>query len=254
MARYFTIIFLLLLSTPVVTLACTFIPDPFCDVFDTDTAILHGRSIEIIDQGVRFEIITHIRGEEQRDTVIIYDQLPFECNGEFSLVAQQFAPLGAEVVIALPQVDTLLNPWETIGDYRVPNYWLHTTRLEVEAGEVKGNITQPFGIQSMPLDDLIIEVQDGTANCSIISNVTESDATLSLSIYPNPTSDYLYITLDESQNLWAVSLVDIYGREFYRSTADVNTIDVSGMPVGSYILRARHGSGAISNHIIVITD
>jgi hypothetical protein len=75
-------------------------------------------------------------------------------------------------------------------------------------------------------------------------NVIEGNFPLSTSsfngekviIYPNPTSDYLTISNIEHLNINAIHIIDTYGKTISRITSKFNSIDVSNLSNGIYIL------------------
>ncbi len=66
----------------------------------------------------------------------------------------------------------------------------------------------------------------------------DSDELNGLSIYPNPTTDFVSIKMDES-NDWNLSIFDLTGKVFYSSNFNGNYFqkNISGYPVGIYYFR-----------------
>jgi len=236
-------------------MACTFVPAPFCNEFDSSNTILYGKTIEVIDDGVRFQIFDVLTGNETEEVVTIYDQLPFECNGTFFLDAIVLLPMDLEVIVSIEKVDSLLNPWEVIGDYRVSEYYTQNRRLLVEDGNVTGNITEPFqNSQSISFDEFVSKIQGGTATCLILDvEDTYVDDVVAL---PNPVSDQLFLSYTDQSSIW-IEQAQIYtqlGSRVELSVASDNSLDVSHFPNGFYLIEVQYSDGLRSRHKIVISN
>lgn len=234
-------------------LACSFVPNAFCKTFDSDQYIFHGEAIALIDDGILFEVYTHVKGDEVKDTIVIYDQQPWDCNGDHPLFADGFAPIGFEALLTVERIDTIINPWEKLGDYRVPNYWLNTSVLPVENGVATGDITEPFtaGSQSIEVDELAMKINDGTATCSIISSIENYEYYDEVLIFPNPASDYIYIQ-DQSPKvaISQITITNIAGTPLAKTDQDY--LNITNLPQGMYIINIQRLNGIITSHKIVI--
>ncbi|WP_285544676.1 T9SS type A sorting domain-containing protein, partial [Dyadobacter frigoris] len=74
-----------------------------------------------------------------------------------------------------------------------------------------------------------------------------------VSIYPNPSSDKVFIQDMDLAQVKQVSILDMNGRAvFSSSTVNSNGINVSKLIPGTYILHIANINGAVSNHKIVI--
>ena len=75
----------------------------------------------------------------------------------------------------------------------------------------------------------------------ILSSNEHVDIFQKISIYPNPTSDKIFIQ-HSSEKIISVIVFDFSGRLLYRKEEDLNmTVDLSGMPSGIY-------------HLVIITN
>jgi hypothetical protein len=72
----------------------------------------------------------------------------------------------------------------------------------------------------------------------------------SIKVYPNPTTKQL--TVRAPHTIHEITLQDIYGHTIakYNTPCMEHRIDVSQMPVGTYIFRAKTDTGTISKAII----
>lgn len=235
------------------SIACTFIPNPFCQQFDNGNTILYGKTIGLVDDGVEFQIFDILSGSETDEIITIYDQAPFDCNGTFYLNAELLLPLDLEVIVSLEKIDTLLNPWEEIGDYRVPEFYTDTRRLIVENENVTGVISSPFSEQTISLDDFIAAVQNGDADCSLVLNVG-NEYTDDVIMSPNPATDFVYLSSSDNRVIQIAQSI-VYSQVGYQSHLNLdsdNKFDVSHLPVGMYVIEVLYTDGLRSRHKIVV--
>jgi hypothetical protein len=69
-------------------------------------------------------------------------------------------------------------------------------------------------------------------------SVSTTDITKDISIYPNPVRDILYLQTDGK---WTkAEIYDISGRIMRSVTLDSQSIDVSGLDSGTYIIKLRN--------------
>ena len=244
---------LFITSFATISSACTFIPMPFCEQFDNGNTILYGKTIEAVDDGVRFQIFELLTGNETDQIITIFDQAPFDCNGTFYLEAISLLPLDLEVIVSVEHIDSLLNPWDALGDYRVSEYYTENRRLIVENDIVIGNITSPFGgDQSISLSSFASDLQNGTATCLILGmEVNYVDDVIA---YPNPASDLVFLSLADQSPIQidqAFVCSQLGNRLELPSTFD-SSLDVSQLPVGMYVIEVLYSDGLRSRHKIVI--
>ncbi|NVJ89365.1 MAG: VCBS repeat-containing protein [Flavobacteriaceae bacterium] len=88
-------------------------------------------------------------------------------------------------------------------------------------------------------------IVDGGLNCSTL-NLNDQNQ-LDISIYPNPTSDIVYINGNYSQ--LKVGVFDILGKQLMNKSI-TNTIDISQLEKGVYILKLSDGSKLTTQRII----
>lgn len=98
----------------------------------------------------------------------------------------------------------------------------------------------------MPLPAGIFEWNPGTA-------VNALDATEMLSVYPNPTSEILTVSVGNDMLNSRYELMDITGKLVRKGLlhAKINTIDVSAFNSGMYFLRVISGEKVMSDSFIV---
>ncbi len=72
-----------------------------------------------------------------------------------------------------------------------------------------------------------------------------------MSIYPNPVVDKLMINTDESNKLFSVRLLNLFGQIVWKGALNGNTqIDMKYLPKGMYTLQINSAEGNTFNRII----
>ncbi len=223
--------------------ACTFTPEPFCStVMNTrpDDVIIAGVISGVDTLGINIEIVTILRGTENRTNVRIWDGTDFDCNGFFSMAAADIGNVNDSIIIALPKIDSLENQWDVLGDYRRPEPYTLTTSLAIKNGFVEGFITgSHFGgiivdIGSFKYTEFIQSFTN-EQSCDRIVNTSQTHLN-KLKIYPNPVNEILIIESDRDD---IISLY-IYGYNgIITAIIDASSnhpINLSYLPTGVYAI------------------
>jgi len=84
-------------------------------------------------------------------------------------------------------------------------------------------------------DDADITGFTGTHQCGGGTGIDEAKDLPSLAVYPNPVKDVLNIATDKPVH--SIRIYNVYGTEVAHAT-DTNSIDVSHLPAGVYMVRA----------------
>jgi hypothetical protein len=86
-----------------------------------------------------------------------------------------------------------------------------------------------------------------------VDNVTKGD--MALNLYPNPASDKITIAADGEYSITEITIVNQVGQVLHKEELNGNTkmqtVDVSRLPVGHYILRAGTTNGNVSKPFII---
>ncbi len=101
--------------------------------------------------------------------------------------------------------------------------------------------------------DLIgeVEFRATTRNMSTLST-EDFELANSTKIYPNPASDVLNIDSSDI-NITSVSLKNTLGKTVYiNNTSNVDTIDVSGLPSGFYLLEITSSTGSTATKKVIV--
>ena len=95
-------------------------------------------------------------------------------------------------------------------------------------------------------DQLLYTLEGTTA-------ITQVSSTGELNVYPNPATSVLNITLPGGAQQGELTLYDLTGREIYTSRTNnspIQTMDISALPQGSYLLGFRSNQGSFTQKLI----
>ena len=95
-------------------------------------------------------------------------------------------------------------------------------------GGLAGNIDPGFTESAMLIDYVKVYQASG------LSFEDEPSLNKTLKVYPNPSNDEIHISSNVSLN--SIALYDILGKLILRKVKDTNSIDVSNLNAGVYIL------------------
>jgi len=92
--------------------------------------------------------------------------------------------------------------------------------------------------------------------CPSVGLETQRDILPSISLYPNPAHNILYVTSNAEMICESVEVYDVYGRKTRLFNGDMALstslkLDVSGMPRGVYILNLRTNSTNYQKQFII---
>ena len=132
--------------------------------------------------------------------------------------------------------------------------------MSVSGDDINQNLTIPTsGSLSQGDHYLHIRVLNADGQWSIYAReLFEVEGTLGLNnldgseikIYPNPTSDFINITLSEGSQIKQAEIYDINGKMVFESTNHLNQINMSALESGIYLLQIETETGQISKQII----
>jgi len=110
-------------------------------------------------------------------------------------------------------------------------------------------------------DNVVLAATHGrgffTAPFPLEPNVTvPENEKLATTVFPNPSTGVVNFTLEESQNVLAViSVFDVAGRQVYEKSEHMGqateTIDLSSLPKGNYILKIQAGKKSVIEKIVL---
>lgn len=106
-----------------------------------------------------------------------------------------------------------------------------------------------------PLKDwawLVKVSKDGcvdTLNCFPVSSIEAINPQKQVKIYPNPTSDFIYLDSSEEEQL-KCQIFDLTGSLIWSGIVSNGKIDVSALPSGGYVLQIRSKNALVTKKII----
>ena len=86
--------------------------------------------------------------------------------------------------------------------------------------------------------------------------VPEADpGSVVLSLYPNPSSEWIHITVESDISVNEITIFDLYGKVIKRKApigmnAGSHRIDVSNLPAGLYFLAVRTSTGSATKKFV----
>ncbi|MEO1713748.1 MAG: T9SS type A sorting domain-containing protein [Bacteroidota bacterium] len=243
MKQLFWILTLCLLQSPL--WACSFSPDSFCQTINqfSDYHILAGTIIAADETGIDFEILEVVRGTEDRAVVRIWDGTDFDCNGPWSMAANEIGAVGESYVLILPLIEELENTWDVLGDYRRLHPYAYETDLYLEDGIAYGlvegfAIAPPeMNIQQVALQTLIDELAESGDCSGFVSTTAVSKETNIL--VPNPFSETLQVQFGGDYAEMQVRVYSITGQVLHSSVLlanDLLELPTQHWQAGLYVL------------------
>src|SRR5688572_14853560 len=136
---------LILLSFAFITtkvFACSVLSTAFCTEATHYKLVIKGKIINSVSHGIRIQVLHVLKGIEPRDTITIWDGTDFDCNGLVSMAASGMGITGDTILTMLPQIDSIANNWDVIGDYRRPYNFGPTTELKIINDTIVGFIAE----------------------------------------------------------------------------------------------------------------
>lgn len=121
--------------------------------------------------------------------------------------------------------------------------------------ETYGNVFI-YNLFGTAIDSFPADVSPGNFAFDIRSTtgIPQTNLSVQLSVYPNPTSDELHINItDRYKETATLSLTDVLGRQVYQSeinTGSPTTISVSTIPSGVYFLKVQTANGITVKKIV----
>jgi hypothetical protein len=252
MKKLFLNIILLLVCQQIY--ACTFDKESFCwtlQVFP-ERNILVGQIVEQDTTGITVALLEVIRGEEERDTIRIWDGTDFECNGPWSMAAIDIGEIGDTFILMMPKIVDVENDWDVVGDYRRGNPYSYTPELRVEGalamGFIKGIPGAPPSVNILEYDYASLRIE--LANAGDCSGIVPSRELIKQDLRAkviNPISSYMTVHFSGESQCNYLRLYSQDGQlvlqEKLERGAQVFQVTLSTLPSGLYLLRMEYDDG-----------
>lgn len=224
-------------------LACSWTSSSFCSTsqfssFQNDL-IVYGKIVAIDNDGIDFEIIDILRGQENKSIIRIWDGVDFDCNGTFSMAAAELGKINDHLIIILPKISEKKSSWEIIGDYRRPDFFQFTPNLRVENGIIygliSGIVTYPY-VEEQANYESFKNSWDTNNNCSSVVLKNESYEFEQLKVLSFPDNKFIIVSNNLSEK--KLNVYNVFGLKL-KSEFKVNNeieIDLSEYSRGIYFI------------------
>lgn len=226
-------------------MACDVATSSFCYVSEDafpESPIFLARVVEAGSDWRDIQILEVLRGEEERETVRIWDGPTAWCNGPFFAPASAYGSVGDSIIcIANLKVET--------DTFSVPlNDYYHTPVLEaivsmkIQNGLINTLIFESSTSIQMPYVEFL-NADNNWSQCMGSAQAVEEVEEEEILIFPNPASDF--IEIENGQKAIRSTVI-------YSSSGDVlevilgqhNSVDISDMPNGLLLIKVEQINGA----------
>lgn len=113
--------------------------------------------------------------------------------------------------------------------------------------DIRIEITQLKAIMN---DETIIPLRTPTETIELVTSTKVVDTQLNLTIYPNPTTNEVFIRNNSNQQLESIEIQDVSGRILKRIQNPNKKVSLSQFPAGMYILNVKVGGKNFFERII----
>ena len=238
-------------------LACSYTPISFCSTSESfsENLIVFGKIVSIDNDGIDFEIIDILKGQENKTIIRIWNGVDFDCNGNWSMAADELGELNETLVIILPKIVEKKNDWEVIGDYRRPDFFGFTPNLKVEngivSGLISGHVNYPYAEEQANYENFK-NSWETSQNCSSV--VLGAESYKLEKIFKIHTNSNNKFKISSNKNTeFKVSIFNINGLKIESSEVIQKEfeIDLSEYSVGIYFINLTYENNKIQNFKII---
>jgi len=210
--------------------------------------------------GISLKILNRFHGEENRDTITVWDLGgPYDiCNDSSGFASASFlGAIGDTIILAISKIDTLKNSWDIVGDYRTPGFSCNSYKLRVTNNKVNGKIAGPeFTLNFDEIlsiynyDEFLIDFPSQRLNCENWLNNQELIDGKLLSYFPNPAKDNITIT---TESMGLITITNDIGEILERISIEKESIEISTQKLNSgvYFLSLQTDKSIATKKLIV---
>lgn len=101
MKKIFILSFLLTVFASGQLLACSWFTKSFCETIKNKSFVAKGKIVSYQEKSIRIKLLQTLIGEESADTIVVWDEKDFECNGDFSMSANHMGEIGDTIFLRL---------------------------------------------------------------------------------------------------------------------------------------------------------
>lgn len=233
--------------------SCDFYQLSFCNTGASfpEANIIQGKIINYLDDGIELQVFDVLRGIEQQPIITIWNGSDFDCNGPHSMAASQLGNLNDTIVAILPKIESVVNEWDVIGDYRSSLFWFHTHHVIQHGDSLFGYFTESPTLFSMHLNEY-----DAFAEaCSFTpTGIQTTAAAVNFSLYPNPSKQTISIdAASGNHHSMAVKLYTIDGQLSLQKTLlpYEKTINIESLSAGMYLVEIAMNGILVRKKLVV---
>lgn len=229
--------------------SCSYIQNAFCVSNHTypEDVLITGKIIKVDTNGITMQVIEVLRGSETRDTIRIWDIPDLDCNGIWPMAASTMGSLNDSIIATLPLIDSVVNPWDVVGDYKRPKNLTRTCELQYSRdsiyGFISGYIYGPWQERDQSMEYNDFKNFLNTSECQNYVSVKENTVTENISLFPNPVESTLELSFNNmfSHNIH-LEVFSSNGKRIYQSfnNSENTKIDFSSFSSGLYFVRINH--------------
>lgn len=202
--------------------------------------ILCGKIIQSDSLFIRLQVIDIFKGEDERDTITIWNGTDFDCNGLVSMRANGLGLLNDTIIVVLPRItlETLENSWDVIDDYRTPLPLCFNPVLQVKGDTIIGDInnsgnTQPdWHFTKIEYNNFKNLWSNGQIDCSTLIGVNEYLVLPEFKI--EKQNDVLYISTGSVEK-YKIQIFDLLGNQLF-TTEFISNVTISTINFNNSIL------------------
>jgi len=206
-------------------------------------------SIETVsNQYSDLNILDIIEGDENKTIMRVWDDKDFECNGTWSMGTENLGNQGDTLLVILPKIDSIINPWEVIGDYRMGHLYAYTVFIQIKGGEgYYSGKNIPWGLYSYE------QLKAWAVSSTAVINMKNAKPTNNISITHTPFTNQVSIAFPQGTTTYSLHIYNTSG-ELVKAFEDVSesvTWNTEGQGRGVYYLKANAGSDVVVRKFVL---
>lgn len=202
--------------------------------------------VDTIPHGISMKVLHLFHGNENRDTINVFDLGgPYGlCNDSLTNTrAAYLGDIGDTMIISLHKIDSLKNNWDVIGDYRKEGFTCAEFKLRVENDTVKGLVSGNLPdcnysndcLKKYPYDAFIEDFPQKRLSCENWVSTNNPIKDRAFSFFPNPATKNVFVETSENGE---IAIFNNLGQtlDLIELSSGQTRISVAQLPAGIYFL------------------
>lgn len=217
----------------------------FCHEFQETDFIFGGEIIQKGAEFVQIRIIDQFRGNESREIITIWSGTDFDCNGPFSMSANDFGNIGDTILTVTRLIEEAQNIWDVECDYYRSHFCFYSSQ-SFDGNWIWGWFSEPsfsYKIFKEKWNDRTLvgceNYESDKEGCESIPN-----SNIEINIAPNPTPGLFYVNVFPIlEQDFLLKIFDAAGKMILEKdlTQINNAIDLNHFPSGVYFVAVSNG-------------